>query len=152
MRQSGYSRAFQADNLAAGICILVSSVLLVRVWNMPTMSGLLPIAMLVGIIVLSLALIGRNFFASASQSSQTSVFVSPRRFCFAALSVIFYILAVNYIGFYTSTTIMVPAVAWVFGYRQPLGLALATLLFVGGIGIIFQGIMNRDFPTEFFLN
>jgi hypothetical protein len=45
---------------------------------------------------------------------------------------------------------MVPAVAFCFGYRKPLGLALATIIFVGGIALIFMVLMNQELPPEFF--
>jgi hypothetical protein len=38
-------------------------------------------------------------------------------------------------------------VAWIFGYRNPLGLAVATLVVVGAIWLIFGLGMSQEFPA-----
>ncbi|BBI64888.1 hypothetical protein HSBAA_61940 [Vreelandella sulfidaeris] len=58
---------------------------------------------------------------------------------------------VSLIGFYTTTAVMVPLVAWSFGYRDIKRLLLADLIFTGGLAIIFALLMGQDLPTEFFI-
>lgn len=143
--------ALRPDNIAAVICIAASASLLTLSLKMPKMSALLPTAMLVAMIVLSLALIARGLVGASHEKPRAGVFVSLHRFFWAISSVLGYVVAVDFIGFYTSSVIMIPAVAWIFGYRNPWRLALATVLFVGGTALIFQVGMNREFPAEFFL-
>ncbi len=151
MSDSKFPRLLRPENLAAGICILVSLAFLWPAKDFPGMSKMLPLAMLVAMILLSSALIVRNYLTPASETSDTPVFVAKRKFFSAVVIIIIYAMAVEFVGFYTSTVIMIPAVSWIFGYRRPAGIALATAIFVGGIALIFLVIMNRSFPAEFFL-
>jgi hypothetical protein len=43
--------------------------------------------------------------------------------------------------------VAVPLVAWLFGYRNPLGLLLATVIVVGAIWVIFDFAMSQEFPV-----
>jgi hypothetical protein len=143
------SRILQPDNIAGVVLIAVCAWLLTKVTDMPEMSALLPLVMLGAIMALSALMIVRNIF-KANASKIKPVFTSLPRFLLVVCSVGFYVLAVANIGFYTSTLIMLPAVAWIFGYRNPKGIALATLIFVGGIALIFLVLMNQSLPPEFF--
>jgi hypothetical protein len=143
------SPILQPDNIAGVVLIAVCVWLLTKVIDMPEMSALLPMAMLGAIIVLSALMILRNIF-KAKATAIKPVFTSLPRFLLVVSSVGLYVLAVANIGFYTSTLIMLPTVAWLFGYRSPKGIALATVIFVGGIALIFLGLMNQSLPPEFF--
>lgn len=143
------SRILQPDNIAGVVLIAACAWLLTKVTDMPEMSALLPIAMLSTMIALSVLMILRNLIR-AEAIAVKPVFSSLSRFLLVVVCVGFYVLAVATIGFYTSTLIMLPAVAWLFGYRSIKGIALATLIFVGGIALIFLVLMNQSLPPEFF--
>jgi hypothetical protein len=151
MSDTKFTKLLTPQNLAAGICILVSFAFLRSAWSFPGMSMMLPVAMLLAMILLSSAIIIRSYIAPVPETSGTPFFVAKRKFLSAVAIIIIYALAVEFVGFYTSTVIMVPVASWVFGYRSPAGIALATTIFVGGIALIFLVLMNRSFPTEFFL-
>ncbi len=143
------SRLLHPDNIAGVVLIAVCAWLLTKVTDMPYMSALLPVTMLGAIIVLSVLMIVRNLIKSGAVPVKP-VFTSLPRFLLVVACVGGYVLAVGTLGFYTSTLVMLPVVAWLFGYRKPKGIALATLIFVGGIALIFLVLMNQSLPPEFF--
>ena len=137
-------------DIIAGVVIIAASIfLLFRAGTMPAMTALLPFAMLGTLIVLALVLIVRAVIRGDSLG-RSDVFLSRNRFFAVCLAIGLYIASVANWGFYTSTALMIPAVSWSFGFRQPFRLALATAVFVGGIAAIFYGLMGQDLPPEFF--
>ncbi|WP_417843321.1 tripartite tricarboxylate transporter TctB family protein [Thalassospira sp.] len=149
MKNPAGSRILQADIIAGLVIVACSVWLFTETRDMPPMSALLPVVMLCAMALMGIILIGRTFLKPDLRSDR-AVFVAPRRFFLVVFAIGAYALGVATLGFYTSTTLMVPSVAWCFGYRKPFGLALATVIFVGGIALIFLVLMNQDLPTEFF--
>ena len=66
------------------------------------------------------------------------------------LAIALYMAGVVALGFYTSTAIMLPVVAWCFGYRDIKRLLLADVIFTGGLAVIFVVLMGQELPAEFF--
>jgi len=122
--------------------------LLLHALDLPAMSALLPVAMLVLLMVLA-AIRAATVLMRGTGPTGLSI-DHPLRAAGGFAVLILYAFAVQLLGFYTSTIVMLPLVAWIFGYRNPRGLALATVLFVGGIYIIFSLLMGQRFPEEFF--
>ncbi|WP_280566734.1 tripartite tricarboxylate transporter TctB family protein [Chromohalobacter sp. 296-RDG] len=154
MKPTASKRAPHPD-LIAGIAIMaVSGFLLLRTPDMPTMSSVLPITMLIGLIGLAALLILRVFVAHRSERMKAPrhrIFDSRPRFLGIIASIGLYVGSVSLIGFYTTTAVMVPIVAWCFGYRDIKRLLLADLIFTGGLAVIFVLLMGQDLPTEFFI-
>lgn len=144
------SPRLQAEIGFAVLIVLGCAALLVVAADLPTMSALLPIAMLVCIIVLALMLMASLLTGRVAAPEKLSI-ERPRRILGAFASIFIYALAVPFVGFYTSTIVMLPTVAWFFGLRSPRALALATVIFVGGVYLIFTVAMGQRFPQEFFL-
>lgn len=149
-------QSYRVDpDLVAGVVIVVSaSLLILRTTEMPTMTALLPIVMLTTLIVLGAVLIGRCVLRHQRQDTRfvpLQVFSNFRRFIGIMFSIGFYVLGIMQLGFYFSTVIMVPVVAWRFGYRSLKGVLLADVIFTGGLAVIFALLMGQDLPTEFFL-
>lgn len=140
-----------ADGIAGIVIILAAAALLFQAVKMPTMSAMLPVAMLVFLIVLGAILLGRNVIAQRRGVTQAPVVRRPKRAFSAYFAMVAYAVLVPLIGFYTSTVLMVPIVAWAFGYRNPARLLLATAIFVGSVYAVFNFAMGQQFPAEFFL-
>jgi len=140
-----------ADGIAAIVIMLGASALLVEAVKMPTMSAMLPIAMLVFLIALGAITLAKNVIAQRRGEVQARVVRRPKRVIGAFIAIFVYSVSVSLIGFYTSTILMVPTVGWAFGYRNPPRLILATAIFAGSIYLIFNIAMGQQFPVEFFL-
>lgn len=140
-------RLLKHETLTALGIILVAVAFLFPTFDLRAISALLPAAMLIGLIVLSVILLAVDQRKAASGEDATKVTKSPKRVLGAFLLIVGYALASDFIGFYVSTVVTVPLVAWAFGYRGPVGLAIATVIVVGTIWLIFDFAMSQDFPT-----
>lgn len=148
------SRRLDPDLIAGIVIVLAAGALLLRTAGMPAMTALLPVSMLSVLVLLGVFLIARCVIRLKRQGdayAPTQVFDNARRFLGIAASIALYVAGVALLGFYTTTAVMIPAVAWCFGYRSLKGLLLADLIFTGGIAIIFVLLMGQELPTEFFL-
>ena len=140
-----------ADGIAGIVIMMGAAVVLFQAVKMPTMSAMLPVAMLVFLIVLGAIMLGQNVIALRRGVKQARVVSRPKRAFSAYFAMVAYAVLVPLIGFYTSTVLMVPIVAWAFGYRNPPRLLLATAIFAGSVFLIFNVAMSQQFPAEFFL-
>lgn len=142
------------DLIVGFVVIVGASYFLTLAVGMPTMSSVLPITMLGALILLSLLMVLRtliNISRGRPMIHRYKVFENKRRFFGITFAILVYSLGVSLIGFYTTTAVMIPAVAWCFGYRHIKRLLLADLIFTGGLAIIFVILMGQDLPKEFFI-
>lgn len=147
MSDPRHSRLLRPETLTALGVIVLSTALLFPALGMRPMSALLPVAMLVGLIGLSLLLLLADQRKAAAGEAAKPMTQAPKRVAGAFLLVVAYALATDFLGFYVSTAVSVPLVAWIFGYRHPLGLAIATLVVVGSVWLIFDFGMSQEFPA-----
>lgn len=147
MSEPRSSRLLRPETLTAIGTIVVSAAFLIPTFQLRPISALLPAAMLIGLIVLSaILLMSDQRKASAGEQAQPMT-KSPKRVATAFVLIVCYALATDFIGFYASTAITVPLVAYIFGYRNPLGLIAAALIVLGAVWLIFDFSMSQDFPS-----
>ncbi|PJE26865.1 Tripartite tricarboxylate transporter TctB family protein [Pseudooceanicola antarcticus] len=147
MPESRKSRLTRPETLTALGILLVAAGFLIPTSELRPISALLPAAMLIGLIVLAVLLLLADQRKAAAGEEAKPVTQSPKRVVGAFLLIVSYALATDFIGFYVSTAVTIPLVAWLFGYRNPLGLLVATVIVVGTIWAIFDFGMSQDFPT-----
>lgn len=147
MSASRKNRLFRPETLTAIGIILVAVGFLFPTFELRAISALLPASMLIGLIVLSVFFLAMDQRKAGEPGDETTLTQSPKRVIGAFLLIVSYALATDFIGFYVSTAITIPLVAWAFGYRSPLGLLIATVIVVGAIWLIFDFAMSQDFPT-----
>lgn len=147
--------AWSHPDFIAGMVIIVGAGwLLTHTPAMPVMTALLPVAMLSALIVLAALMIGRALLsvkASRKVAPRYSVFTNGGAFLGIVLAIALYIVGVVILGFYISTAIMLPVLAWCFGYRDIKRLVLADVIFTGGLAVIFVVLMGQQLPAEFFI-
>lgn len=139
-------RLMRPETLTAFCIIVVSALLLIPAFELRPISALLPGSMLIGLIVLAALLLVSDQRKATEKAATAPVTKSPKRVIGAFLLILGYALATDFIGFYVSTTLVIPVVAWVFGYRNLLGLCLATIIVMGAIWLIFDFAMAQEFP------
>ena len=147
MSERTSNRLLRPETLTALGIIIAAVGFLVPTFDLRPISALLPAAMLIGLIVLSVALLVRDQRKAAAGEDAAAMTKAPTRVAGAFGLIVVYALSTDFIGFYPSTVVTIPLVAWAFGYRSPLGLALATAIVVGTIWLIFDFGMSQDFPT-----
>ena len=141
------NRLIRPETLTALGIVVVAAGFLIPTYALRPISALLPAAMLVGLIVLALALLTTDQRKASRGEPAVAMTKAPKRVAGAFLLILGYALAADFIGFYVSTAVTIPLVAFAFGYRNPLGLAIATVIVVGTIWAIFDFGMSQDFPT-----
>ncbi len=67
------------------------------------------------------------------------------------LLTIIYILAVDNIGFVTSSVVFIPLTAYVLGVRNYLMIGLSTFIFVFGVAFLFRQVFYVPLPPELLL-
>ncbi|SHN16566.1 tripartite tricarboxylate transporter TctB family protein [Roseibium suaedae] len=145
------SRLLRPETLTALGIIAVAAAFLIPALELRANSALLPVAMLIGLIVLATVLLISDQRKAAAGHVSKPMTKAPGRVAGAFLLVIAYVVATSLIGFYPATIITVPLVAHVFGYRSFFGLAAATLIVVGAIYLVFDYAMAQQFPTGLLL-
>jgi putative tricarboxylic transport membrane protein len=141
------SRLVRPESLTAAGIIVVAGAFMIPALELKPISALLPIAMLVALILLATALLVADQRKAAAGEAAEPMTKSPKRVAGAFLLVVAYVIATDVVGFYLATAITIPLVAYVFGYKSPVGLAAATVIVVGTIYLIFDFGMAQQFPT-----
>jgi len=151
MKSDGFGRFWSADATSGVVLICVSAYLLSFALEMPGASGMLPVFVLVLSIALALNLVVGSIRKRLNGAEARAFFQDKKRFFIAAALVCVYIPCVDFLGFYTSSAVLIPLTSWLFGYRNVKVIAAATVGFVGGMLAIFTLVMSANFPAEFFL-
>lgn len=147
MSQNAPNRFWRPETLTAVCLIVVAAGFLIPTAALRPLSALLPATMLVALIALGVMLLVRDQRTALAGQPALAMTKAPKRVLAAFALIALYAFCVDFIGFYPATGISVPLVAFVFGYRQPLGLALATLIVLSAIWLIFSVAMFQEFPT-----
>ena len=130
---------------ALGTLILVS-VFVPSTLTLPAIAALLPGAMLAALAILAVLLLIQDQRGAGEGKAAEAITSTPSRVLTAFALIVGYALSVEWLGFYPSTAVSIPLTAYVFGYREPKGLLIATLVVTGGIYLIFSYAMAQEFP------
>lgn len=147
MAQMGFHRLLRPESLTAIGIVLVSAGLLLPTLEMRALSALLPAAMLISLILLAAWMFVSDQRSASKKEAGKAMTKSPKRVLGAFVLVVLYALSVDFVGFYTSTALSVPLVAYLFGFKNPFGLVIATIIVLSVIYLIFGFAMNQEFPT-----
>jgi len=147
MSQNIKTRMLRPETLTAIGLLIVSVVLLIPTSGFPPISALLPAAMLVGLCILAMIMLVIDQRKAARGEAAAPMMKAPKRVLGAFVLVVLYAVAVDFIGFYPSTAVSIPLVAYAFGYRRRLGLAIAAVIVLVAIYLIFSFAMSQEFPA-----
>lgn len=147
MSESPLRRLSRPESLTAIAIIAAAAAFLVPTAALRPISALLPAAMLVGLIVLSVGLLVSDQRKAAAGEAAEPMASAPKRIIGAFLLIFGYAISVDFVGFYASTAMAIPLVAYVFGFRNLLGLVVATLVVISAIYLVFDFAMALGFPT-----
>ncbi|WP_340120128.1 tripartite tricarboxylate transporter TctB family protein [Pelagibius sp. 7325] len=147
MPESPLSRLCRPESLTAIVIIAAAAAFLVPTAALRPISALLPAAMLVGLMVLSLVLLVSDQRKAAAGEAAEPMAAAPKRVIGAFLLIFGYAISVDFVGFYASTAVAIPLVAYAFGFRNLLGLVVATLIVVSAIYLVFDFAMSLGFPS-----
>ena len=140
------SRLLRPESLTSLGIFVLSAVFLSFTANLDPLSALLPAVMLASLMVLAVLLFIMDQRQAAAGHEAKRATKNPKRVLGALALVVLYTIAVDLLGFYPSTAVFIPLVAYLFGYQSIKGLALATAIALGGIYLIFSFAMAQEFP------
>lgn len=140
------ARLERPETLTAIGILVIASFFLSLTAALDPLSALLPAVMLGALIVLALLLIVIDQRKALAGIAPVKATKNPRRVVAALCLVVLYSISVDLIGFYPSTAISVPLIAYAFGYRDLRGLAISTVIVLLGIYLIFSFAMSQEFP------
>lgn len=118
----------------------------------PADARVFPRMVLVMLGVLSVLWLVRTFlparFGGTAPDGEPAPFFEHAGYFLAAVATIAgYIHLVGLVGYFTATVAFLPFMAIVLGYRRPIGLALTTLAFAGGVWLVFVVAFGRRLPA-----
>lgn len=140
-------RLLRPDTLVAMVVLLTAAGLLLPTAELRAASAFLPATMLIGLMALALIMLVLDQRQASAGKAAQALTDSPNRVAAAFLLIVLYVVSVDFLGFYLSTAVSVPAVAFAFGYRSRAGLTLATLVVLAAVYLIFDFAMAQEFPT-----
>jgi len=70
------------------------------------------------------------------------------RFLAVIGATIIFVLAMTYVGFFTSVAMMVPGLAYLLGYRNWVGLLIGTASFILVLYLVFRTLLSVPLPNE----
>jgi putative tricarboxylic transport membrane protein len=147
MSDSKPHRLRRPETLVAIGLLAVAGAFVWPTLELSAMSALLPAAMLGAMMVLAVVMLVVDQRKAAAGQTAKPMTKAPGRVLGALALVLLYTLSVDILGFYGSTAVFVPLVAYAFGYRAPVGLAVATVIVLAGIYLVFGLAMAQDFPV-----
>jgi hypothetical protein len=123
---------------------------LVESWGYSGQSSYMPIAVLAFAACMSLIWAAQSALGLVRGSTERMDVEGPvlARFAFLVVAIVAYVLGVTWLGFFTSTLIMVPVVAAVLGYRHWAVSLTATLAFVAVLYGVFRLLLSIPLPEE----
>lgn len=151
MSSSPWRRLWRPTTLSALGTLGLVAALVQPTQKLPAISALLPGAMLATLALLAVFLLVSDQRQAWQGQAAEAINQSPSRVLGAFALILAYALCVDGLGFYPSTAVAVPLIAFAFGYRQLRGLAIATLVVTGGIYLIFSYAMAQEFPLGHWL-
>lgn len=90
-------------------------------------------------------------FAGMATADDRPFIGNARNLAITFASFVVYILLVSTIGFFTGSAIMLPALALLLGYRNPIVIVASTVAFIAVVWFVFVYIFSRPLPVEFFV-
>jgi len=135
------------------VLVVASAIGLSIVLDYPDASKIMPVAIMLGTLVLSIVWIVQCLASGELfvESRPAIDWVVVRRLAVAFGSLGVMLIGVSTVGFFTTYIIMVPITAWLLGYRNIKGIVLGTVIFCTGLYLIFVVVLNRPLPVEIWM-
>lgn len=99
--------------------------------------------------LLAVIMFAKSFAGMATADDQPFI-GNARNLAITVACFVGYIFLVSTIGFFTSSAIMLPAIALLLGFRNPVVIVASTAGFIAVVYFVFVEIFSRPLPAEFF--
>ena len=140
------------DRIAGVLIFAVGALLFHNTLDFPEESALFP-RMILGLwMVLSGWMVLRSFVVADWRNMEyEAFFIHGGRFVLAVGMMALYVFAIDWVGYYTTTIIYIPLMAWLLGYRNKFVIVASTVIYLGVVLGVFDILFERQLPKEFFM-
>lgn len=144
-------RSMALNDLVTGVILFVGAALvLAHVQTFPDQAARLPEMVLIFMMACAglLTLTAARRLRLERGMPRKSIFLDARRFAISVAAMGLYILGIQYLGFYTSTVLFMPAAAYVLGARGKVMVPMTTACFLLFVFLVFDLLLQRPLPPE----
>lgn len=144
------ARAGRQDRLIAVIILAVTAYFWMESVEISAAEArMFPHMILMSMGVLSLLLFIRSFRIPRKQRAEP-VITSMPAFTLFVLTTVVYVACVAYLGYFTSSAVYVPLVAYLIGLQKHWTSLIVTTVFLGATYLVFVVLFARPLPPEIF--
>ena len=111
-------------------------------------SQMFPRLIMVPLAILSSVMLIQSFLPMFRSTRIRPFFVKPANLLASLVGIFVYILAVQWLGYFTSSVVFIPVFAYVLGERSWTMLGVSTILFLLMIYLVFVVAFERPVPIE----
>ena len=140
------------DRIAGIIIFAVGALLYYHSLEFPPESAQFPRMVLTLWLALSGWMIVRSFvLADWRNMEYDAFFIHAGRLALAIAMMALYIIAIDLVGYYTTTVVYIPLMAWLLGYRNKIIIIASTVIYLSIVLGVFDVLFERQLPKEFFM-
>lgn len=107
-----------------------------------------PFLILIPAVVVGIVIAIRGQLKLVRSGDNPVFFGNPKRFFMVVGLMIAALISLNYLGFLTTSAILIPTLSYLLGYRKALPIAVVTVGFLLVIYIVFIQLLARPLPPE----
>lgn len=107
-----------------------------------------PLIVLVPMVIVGLVIAIRGQIKLVKSGDNPVFYAHFGRFISVVLLIVLALVGLNYLGFLTTSAIVIPCISFLLGYRKPLPVAIVTVSFIAVVYIVFIKLLARPLPSE----
>jgi putative tricarboxylic transport membrane protein len=138
------------DRVIAIVVFILAGLMFLQAGRLPFEAGLFPRLVTAVMLLAAVAMFARSFVGSGRAEAEP-LFINWQLLAITLVATVLYVIAVRTIGYFTSSLVFVPAIAYSLGLRKHRAIAVGTLLFVALIYLVFVRIFQLPMPREMLL-
>jgi hypothetical protein len=117
----------------------------------PDASGIFPQMVTVLAIFLTAILVIKSSMKAGTVPERDPFFIHIPRFVISCSMMLAYLFSINFVGYFTSTAVFIPALAYMLSYKNFKASLYLSVGFVAAIYVIFVVIFKTTLPPELIL-
>jgi putative tricarboxylic transport membrane protein len=138
------------DRAIAVVVFILAGAMFLQAGKLPFEAGLFPRLVTAVMVMAAVAMFARSFMGPG-RAKADPVFINWPLLAITLVATVLYVIAVRTIGYFTSSAIFVPAIAYALGLRDHRAIAIGTVLFVAFLYLVFVSIFGLPMPREMLL-
>ena len=138
------------DRAIAVVVFILAGAMFLQAGKLPFEAGLFPRLVTAVMLMAAVAMFARSFMGPGGARAEP-VFINWPLLAITLIMTMLYVIAVHAIGYFTSSVVFVPAIAYALGLRDHRVIAAGTVLFVAFLYLVFVRVFQLPMPREMLL-